>query len=79
VHSSNSAARSALGRRRVADRHRAGGRRAGAVAVRTELKNWTKGASSPVSEADIAVNDLLEKRLRKGDARLRLAVGGKRR
>jgi myo-inositol-1(or 4)-monophosphatase len=30
----------------------------------TELKNWTKGASSPVSEADIAVNDLLEKRLR---------------
>ena len=31
---------------------------------RTELKNWTKGASSPVSEADIAVNDLLERRLR---------------
>jgi myo-inositol-1(or 4)-monophosphatase len=31
---------------------------------RTELKNWTKGASSPVSEADIAVNDLLEKALR---------------
>jgi myo-inositol-1(or 4)-monophosphatase len=31
---------------------------------RTELKNWIKGASSPVSEADIAVNDLLEKRLR---------------
>ncbi len=31
---------------------------------RTELKNWTKGASSPVSEADIAVNDLVEKRLR---------------
>ncbi len=31
---------------------------------RTELKNWTKGASSPVSEADIAVNDLLELRLR---------------
>jgi myo-inositol-1(or 4)-monophosphatase len=30
----------------------------------TELKNWTKGASSPVSEADIAVNDLLEDRLR---------------
>src|ERR1700744_4191029 len=30
----------------------------------TELKNWTKGASSPVSEADIAVNDLLEARLR---------------
>jgi myo-inositol-1(or 4)-monophosphatase len=31
---------------------------------RTDLKNWTKGASSPVSEADIAVNDLLESRLR---------------
>jgi myo-inositol-1(or 4)-monophosphatase len=30
----------------------------------TKLKNWTKGASSPVSEADIAVNDLLETRLR---------------
>jgi myo-inositol-1(or 4)-monophosphatase len=31
---------------------------------RTDLRNWTKGASSPVSEADIAVNDLLETRLR---------------
>src|SRR5215470_17916907 len=31
---------------------------------RTELKKWIKGASSPVSEADIAVNDLLEARLR---------------
>ena len=42
-------------------------RQAGALAkslFRTELKNWIKGASSPVSEADIAVNDLLEKRLR---------------
>ena len=40
---------------------------AGALALslfRTELKNWTKGVSSPVSEADIRVNDLLEKRLR---------------
>src|SRR3954468_9038031 len=40
---------------------------AGALALslfRTELRNWTKGASSPVSEADIAVNDLLERRLR---------------
>src|SRR3954462_11835527 len=40
---------------------------AGALALslfRTELKNWTKGASSPVSEADIAVNDFLEARLR---------------
>jgi myo-inositol-1(or 4)-monophosphatase len=42
-------------------------REAGALALslfRTDLKNWTKGASSPVSEADIAVNDLFEKRLR---------------
>jgi myo-inositol-1(or 4)-monophosphatase len=42
-------------------------REAGALArslFRTELRNWTKGASSPVSEADIAVNDLLEARLR---------------
>lgn len=42
-------------------------REAGALALsmfRTELKNWTKGASSPVSEADIAVNDLLERGLR---------------
>src|ERR1700751_599811 len=42
-------------------------RGAGALALwlfRTELKNWTKGASSPVSEADIAVNELLEQRLR---------------
>src|ERR1700719_4732524 len=31
---------------------------------RTELKNWIKGASSPVSEADIAVKGLLEARLR---------------
>lgn len=42
-------------------------REAGALALslfRTELKTWTKGASSPVSEADIAVNDLIERRLR---------------
>ncbi len=42
-------------------------REAGALALslfRTELKNWTKGASSPVSEADIAVNDLIADRLR---------------
>lgn len=31
---------------------------------RTDLKTWTKGASSPVSEADIAVNDLIERQLR---------------
>jgi myo-inositol-1(or 4)-monophosphatase len=42
-------------------------REAGALALRlfhTELKTWTKGATSPVSEADIAVNDLIEERLR---------------
>jgi myo-inositol-1(or 4)-monophosphatase len=42
-------------------------REAGALALslfRTELKNWIKGTSSPVSEADIAVNDLLEQKLR---------------
>lgn len=36
----------------------------GLAMFRTELKMWTKGASSPVSEADIAVNDLIEKRLK---------------
>jgi len=42
-------------------------REAGALALslfRTELKYWTKGVSSPVSEADIAVNDLMDARLR---------------
>jgi myo-inositol-1(or 4)-monophosphatase len=42
-------------------------REAGSLALSlfgTELKNWIKGTSSPVSEADIAVNDLLEARLR---------------
>jgi myo-inositol-1(or 4)-monophosphatase len=42
-------------------------REAGALALslfRTDLKNWIKGTSSPVSEADIAVNDLLERKLR---------------
>src|SRR5260221_6652248 len=42
-------------------------REAGRLALsllRTELKTWIKGASSRVSEADIAVNDLLENRLR---------------
>ncbi|MDB5500406.1 MAG: inositol monophosphatase [Tardiphaga sp.] len=41
-------------------------RDAGALGLsmfRTELKMWTKGGSSPVSEADIAVNDLIEARL----------------
>jgi myo-inositol-1(or 4)-monophosphatase len=52
---------------RDADLLKATVREAGALALslfRTELKNWTKGVSSPVSEADIAVNDLLEVRLR---------------
>ena len=42
-------------------------REAGSLALSlfgTELKTWIKGTSSPVSEADIAVNDLLEARLR---------------
>ncbi len=42
-------------------------RQAGALGLamfRTELKMWTKGESSPVSEADIAVNDLIESRLK---------------
>ena len=42
-------------------------REAGALALslfRTDLKKWTKGASSPVSEADIAVNDLIAAQLR---------------
>jgi myo-inositol-1(or 4)-monophosphatase len=57
----------ASGAARDADLLKASVREAGALALslfRTELKNWTKGASSPVSEADIAVNDLLETRLR---------------
>ncbi len=45
-------------------------REAGALALsmfRTPLKNWTKGAaSSPVSDADIAVDNLLRKRLMSG-------------
>ena len=57
-------------------------REAGALALslfRTELKNWTKGASSPVSEADIAVNDLARDAAARGYAGLWLAVGRKRR
>jgi myo-inositol-1(or 4)-monophosphatase len=49
------------------DRLAAAVREAGAMAMRTfrgELKSWTKGASSsPVSEADIAVDALLRERL----------------
>jgi myo-inositol-1(or 4)-monophosphatase len=39
---------------------------AGALALakfRTTFKSWTKGESSPVSEVDMAVNDLLQERL----------------
>ena len=42
---------------------RARGRRAGAVDVRRAAQEWTKGASSPVTEADIAVDNLLRERL----------------
>jgi myo-inositol-1(or 4)-monophosphatase len=41
-------------------------REAGALALQTfrrELKSWTKGGSSPVSEADLAVDALLRERL----------------
>ena len=41
-------------------------REAGALGLalfRTELRKWVKGESSPVSEADIAVNDLIQSRL----------------
>lgn len=41
-------------------------REAGALAAstfRTELKSWTKGGGSPVTEADIAVDRLLRERL----------------
>jgi myo-inositol-1(or 4)-monophosphatase len=41
-------------------------REAGALALQTfrgELKSWIKGASSPVSEADLAVDALLRERL----------------
>jgi myo-inositol-1(or 4)-monophosphatase len=45
-------------------------REAGALALsmfRTPIKNWTKGESSPVSEADIAVDRLLRERLAAAD------------
>jgi myo-inositol-1(or 4)-monophosphatase len=47
---------------------------AGALALKTfqtSLKSWTKGASSPVTEADIAVDQFLHERL----ARLRPGFG----
>lgn len=56
----------ALDTARVIDLLAASVREAGRLALSmfgTPLKNWTKGASSPVSEADIAVNNLLHERL----------------
>lgn len=44
-------------------------REAGALALsrfRTSFKSWTKGGSSPVSEVDLAVDDMLKQRLRAG-------------
>lgn len=41
-------------------------REAGELALsmfRTDLRRWTKGVSSPVSEADIAVDELIRSRL----------------
>ena len=57
-----------LGRDRADLRDRVGSavREAGALALQTfrgELKSWTKGSSSPVSEADLAVDALLRERL----------------
>ena len=65
-------------------------REAGALALtmfRTEIRQWTKGQSSPVSEADIAVDELIRQRLQSAtpdygwlseesaDDRLRLTQG----
>ena len=50
----------------VRDRLAAAVREGGALALKTfrgELKSWTKGSSSPVSEADLAVDALLRDRL----------------
>ena len=55
-----------LDRAAVRDRLAEAVREAGALALKTfrgEIKSWTKGASSPVSEADLAVDALLRGRL----------------
>ena len=60
----------------------AGVREAGALALSmfgTPLKQWTKGASSPVSEADIAVDRLLHERLTRDRPCDCLVVGRERR
>ena len=57
----------------AAERLAAGVREAGALAFsmfRGPLKQWTKGASSPVCEADIAVDQLLHERLTNVDNRI---------
>ncbi len=60
------AADAAAGRTGQAERLAAAVREAGELALRkfrAPLKSWTKGNASPVCEADIAVNDLLQDRL----------------
>jgi myo-inositol-1(or 4)-monophosphatase len=56
----------AVDRTRQGERLAAAVREAGALALSTfqkPLKSWTKGESSPVTEADIAVDQLLRERL----------------
>ena len=56
--------------RRDAERLAQAVREAGALALKTfrgTVKTWTKGKDSPVSEADIAVNELLHDRLNGAD------------
>jgi myo-inositol-1(or 4)-monophosphatase len=55
---------------RQAQRLAAAVREAGPLALKTfrgTVRSWTKGKDSPVSEADIAVNDLLHERLSGAD------------
>jgi len=55
-----------LDRARLAERLAGAVREAGELALgrfRSTFKSWTKGNASPVSEIDIAVNDLLQERL----------------
>jgi myo-inositol-1(or 4)-monophosphatase len=55
-----------IDRAAVRDRLAGAVREAGLLALKTfrgEIKSWTKGASSPVSEADLAVDALLRERL----------------
>jgi myo-inositol-1(or 4)-monophosphatase len=59
-------ARVGVDRADLRDRLAAAVREAGALALTTfrgELKSWTKGGTSPVSEADLAVDALLRQRL----------------